>query len=642
MSKSSGVRFDDHQPRGSMQHPTQIGRWAVDKMLGRGGMGVVYLAHDPETGTCAAVKMMLAALADDESQLRFLREAESAGAVDHPRVVKLLEAGEHDDKPFIAFEFIDGGDLDRFLKQRRQLTDRAALTFIRGCAEGLQALHEAGLVHRDIKPANIFLDAERRPKLGDLGLARHTSGEDRFTMTGQAMGTPPYMSPEHIRGEGDIDIRTDIYALGATLYKLVTGTEPFKGDTPYAVTHAVLTQPAPDPRAINGMVSSALAAITLKCLAKQADQRYTTPRDLITDLDAAIANRPLLHATGGTPTMVVDDGATMPGTEMTGRATTTVPIGGGRSQGLPAWARVIGGGMAGRLVAVVVIVVVFTLFIIPSFTDHDAAQSAAHNEDWISLRGEDQHGVWAEANHAGSRFRMRFIPAGQVMLGHDPLIPGGGSSHPHRQVSGLWMAATEVTQSQYESVMGTNPSYYLDPAAPVEGVTQREAEAFCAALSNALGATVRLPTELEWEYSCRSTQSKRWPGGDTQGQVAWVASGALSEAWTSAEDLYHIEQAVALVLADDPDNPRYRPQRVGMKLANEWGLFDMLGNVSELTATSWDGASRLGVRASDEAFVVARGGSWFHHPTESTPATRMAVTEDEMASYLGFRFVIEP
>ena len=147
------------------------------------------------------------------------------------------------------------------MQAARIFTEAKALQLIAQCAEGLQAIADAGLIHRDIKPGNIFMRADGTPVIGDLGLARQVDGDDRMTMTGMAMGTPAYMSPEHVRGQADVDIRTDIYALGAMLFKLVTGEEPYTGDTLYVITNKILNDPVPDPRRLNGALSAGICAM---------------------------------------------------------------------------------------------------------------------------------------------------------------------------------------------------------------------------------------------------------------------------------------------------------------------------------------------------------------------------------------------
>ena len=178
---------------------------------------------------------------------------------------------------YMATEFVGSRDLNDECRRRGMFTEAKALQIISQCAAGLQAIAQEGLIHRDIKPGNIFLRDDGTPVIGDLGLARQVDGDDRMTVTGMAMGTPAYMSPEHVRGQADVDIRTDIYALGAMLFKMVTGEEPYTGETLYIITNKVLNDPVPDPRRLNGSLSAGICAVINTCLAKDRNNRYENP-----------------------------------------------------------------------------------------------------------------------------------------------------------------------------------------------------------------------------------------------------------------------------------------------------------------------------------------------------------------------------
>lgn len=264
---------------------TRFGSYRILGLLGEGGMGQVYQAVQGTLERLVALKVMRPELAaDPQFTERFLREARAAASICHQNVVVIFDAGSCDGRLYMAFQFVSGGDLDVALARRGTLAPAEALLLIAGCCDGLQAIHEAGLVHRDIKPHNIFLDEKGRPKLGDFGLARQAQGADRMTLTGVGMGTPAYMAPEQAQGLADIDIRADIHALGGTLFTLLTGKPPFGGLTPWMVVNAVCNEPAPDPRSLVPTLPEPVAAIVLRCLAKRRDDRYATPTALRTDL----------------------------------------------------------------------------------------------------------------------------------------------------------------------------------------------------------------------------------------------------------------------------------------------------------------------------------------------------------------------
>ena len=269
---------------------TQLGAYRLGRKLGEGGMGVVVLGTHGLLQRQAALKIIRPEIAADRNFVeRFLREARAAAAVNHQNLVAIHDAGESDGRTWLAFEFVSGGDLDAMLAHDGPFTPERALELTAACADGLQALADAGLVHRDIKPHNIFLDARGRPKLGDFGLARRSDGDDRMTMTGTGMGTPAYMSPEQANGASDLDIRADIHALGGTLYTLLTKRTPFTGATPWAVVNAVVNEPAPDPRHVRPDLPPEIAAIIAKAMAKQRDGRFAAPADFAAACRAAHA-----------------------------------------------------------------------------------------------------------------------------------------------------------------------------------------------------------------------------------------------------------------------------------------------------------------------------------------------------------------
>ena len=276
---------------------TSFGPYRILGLLGEGGMGQVYQAVQGTLERLVALKVMRPELAKDpQFAERFVREARAAASVCHQHVTVIFDAGEQDGRLYMAFQFVPGGDLDALLRRRTAMPAAEALALIAGCCEGLQAIHEAGLVHRDIKPHNIFLDEQGRPKLGDFGLARQAEGSDRMTLTGVGMGTPSYMAPEQAQGLADIDIRADLHALGGTLFTLLTGKPPFTGLTPWMVVNAVCNDPAPDPRAMLPALPEPVAAIVLRCMAKRREERYQTPLELRDDalrVRAALTGEPL-------------------------------------------------------------------------------------------------------------------------------------------------------------------------------------------------------------------------------------------------------------------------------------------------------------------------------------------------------------
>ncbi len=237
----------------------RLGPYRVLKVLGKGGMGVVFLAEDPHLRRPVALKAMRpAAAASDRAGERFLREAQSTAAVKNDRVITIYQVGEDRGVPFLAMELLEGQTLADRLAAGERPPLAEVLRIGREIAAGLDAAHERGLIHRDIKPSNVWLEAPPgRVKLLDFGLARAVRDEAHLTQEGAIVGTPAYMAPEQARGEA-VDARTDLFGFGCVLYRLCTGEVPFKGPDAIATLMAVTLDHPKPPRDLNPDVPPAL------------------------------------------------------------------------------------------------------------------------------------------------------------------------------------------------------------------------------------------------------------------------------------------------------------------------------------------------------------------------------------------------
>jgi serine/threonine-protein kinase len=268
--------------------------YEVEAELGRGGMGVVYRALQPSLRRTVAVKMLLAgALAGEEDRQRFRTEAEAAGALQHPHIVRVFEVGELDGRPYFTMDYIAGAGLDRRLADG-PLAPEDAARVVAAVAEALEYAHQRGILHRDLKPHNILLDAADRPLVTDFGLAKRLD-EPTKTRTGAVLGTPSYMAPEQASGSKALTPAVDIYGLGAVLYECLTGRPPFRAPTGLDTLLQVLEcEPAP-PRLLNAQVPRDLETICLKCLEKDPRRRYARAADLASDLRRYLAGESI-HA----------------------------------------------------------------------------------------------------------------------------------------------------------------------------------------------------------------------------------------------------------------------------------------------------------------------------------------------------------
>jgi serine/threonine protein kinase len=267
----------------------EIGKYECRMLLGKGGMGAVYLGFDPLIEREVAIKVLPKALSRDETATtRFLAEARAIGQLNHPNVVAIYDIGKHDDHFFIVTELARGGSVASLMKQGRIAFEDACRITLES-ARGLQAAHDAGIVHRDVKPDNLMLSADKQVKLVDFGLAKAIDRSQQLliTATGQILGTPMYMAPEQIE-KGEIDARTDIYSLGATFCQLLTGLPPFDVDSITKVLFAHVGGPRPDPCQVDPALPPACSKIIARAMAVEPDDRYQTMSELIADVESLL------------------------------------------------------------------------------------------------------------------------------------------------------------------------------------------------------------------------------------------------------------------------------------------------------------------------------------------------------------------
>lgn len=287
-----------------------LGRYQIERELGRGAMGAVYLGRDPKIGRQVAIKTMALSreFAGDElveARERFFREAETAGRLQHPDIVTIFDAGEERELAYIAMEYVKGDNLQAYTTPAKLLPVTTVLQVVARVADALHYAHSQGVVHRDIKPANVVVDpATDLVKVTDFGIAR--VADSARTRTGLVLGTPSFMSPEQLAGRR-VDGRSDLYSLGVMLFQLLTGRLPHRSESMATLMQQIANEPAPDVRSIRPDLPEALARVVALTLEKRPEARYGGGQQLAADLRSVVAG---MKAQGQQPGPV--DAAALP------------------------------------------------------------------------------------------------------------------------------------------------------------------------------------------------------------------------------------------------------------------------------------------------------------------------------------------
>jgi class 3 adenylate cyclase/tRNA A-37 threonylcarbamoyl transferase component Bud32/DNA-binding beta-propeller fold protein YncE len=291
---------------------SEFAGYLIEGLLGWGGMGVVYKAHDPRLKRSVALKLVAPGVSGDRRfRERFLVETELAASLEHPNVVPVYDAGEVEGRLYLVMRLVDGSDLKSLLAEEGALEPEQAMAICRQVGAALDAAHASGLVHRDVKPSNVLLDERGHAYLTDFGLSRRVADARLSTVGALPKGTPAYMAPEQVEG-GEVDARTDVYGLGCLLYECLTGRQPYEGGSDLAVLLAKLQSPPPKPSEADRRLPVELDDVVARAMEQSPDARCGSCRDLIEDAVTALAagrgsesSRPMLP--GGTVTFLFTD-----------------------------------------------------------------------------------------------------------------------------------------------------------------------------------------------------------------------------------------------------------------------------------------------------------------------------------------------
>jgi formylglycine-generating enzyme required for sulfatase activity len=631
----------------------QIGRYIVKRKLGGGGMGVVYLAHDPVIDRPLAVKVLRTSLDDEEMRQRFAREMRSTGSLVHRNIVTVFDAGEQDGLPFIAMEFVEGRTASQIVQKSEPLSLDARLSLIEDLCAGLAHAHARGIIHRDIKPANLIVGTDGVLRILDFGIARcMDASRSSFT----TVGTPGYMSPEQILAD-KTDHRSDLFGVGLVMYELLSYTRAFPGTTLPRIMHAVLHDEPKPLHEVAPDTDPALVAIVERALKKNPEERYADAAHMAMDI-RSVRLRLLEHAVTSPvplvslPTVVLDGDGPPPIPTLTeAPAAKPLPTPKPSTAALPtppptplptetvakraAWPMMAG------IAAAVLLIVGSGGYLALHRTSGPANSSAP---DTAGARGPQRDPEQRWVIVAAGEFYMGCVPG-------DTCAQDEQHRHKVRLSHSFQMLATEVTWGQYRRYAQSHnvhepppPDYPVRNDFPVVNVTWDEAVTFCKASGG------RLPTEAEWEYAARGGQDgwkRAWGNGDPMVNGR-PAANLADESYRRATGMSDTD--VSPVLADPSiwigyDDKFSHAAPVGSFLPNGYGIHDMSGNVREWVADweheTWDDYTRfheldpVGPPTGKRRGV--RGDAYWFRPKWSRLSLRAFVEPDRRENDLGFR-----
>ncbi len=655
-----GDHYDFLAPSETPGDIGQIGPYRVLGLLGKGGMGMVFRAVDPQLEREVALKVILPKFATRlQARQRFLREARAIAAIDHLHIVPIFHVGEGNGVPYLVMPMLKGHMLSTAMKQTPRLCVRELIRIGREVAEGLAAAHERNIVHRDIKPGNVWLAGEMRSvRLLDFGLARPVEQENTsepLTVPGEFVGTPAYASPEQARGE-PVDAASDLFSLGVLMYQMATGVSPFAGPTVQGVLTAVATEHPEPPVSIDPEVPQVMNDLIMRLLAKEPCERPPSAKVVAEEL-----RRMERTLTAMGPEIQPANSALESGQEG------PTMSGAGKPEVLPSTIRA--GGWRWLMALVVVLLVLGVL--------------GLRTREWD--RGKDPKDVPAvtgmprQGEQYTNSLGMAFVgiePGNFLMGSPDGQNPPGvpeetgrvGDETPHRVTltRGYYLGATLVTQRQWERVMGKEANHSEFPGKsedeksklPVDNVSWYDCVDFCNRLSSEEGRSpayrltnmrreggglvaadvellpngtgYRLPTEAEWEYAARAgTQTAFW-WGDTinTDQANYDGTQIYGKAGKKGEY-------------------RKKTTPVDQFQANRWGLRDMGGNLFQWCGDYYD---RYHEENNQDPLVlargivdcrVARGGSWIHGPERCRAALRGWFPPADRRGFYGCRIAVD-
>ncbi len=656
-----------------------LDHYVVLDLLGQGGMGQVYKARHLRLKRLCALKVILPSCISSPKVLeRFQREVEATALLQHPNIVHVYDAGEWRGVHYLAMECVEGIDLGKLLKKHRVLPVPGACEYVRQACLGLQHAHEKGLVHRDIKPSNLMVTTQGVVKVLDLGLAQinrpgisgTAQAQGGLTVTGTIMGTPDYLAPEQGMNAKLVDIRSDLYSLGCSLYHLLTGQVPFPTDN---MVEKLIAHQLHQPQPVEGLrpgLPPGLGDVVRKLMAKKPEDRYQTPAE------AANALLPFTGRGTGMSSAVLEALKPPPLPQTTAADSQTdhptIPPSGTHSaeQTVPTAQteaaepadptterlrkRKAARDREGRnrivvlAVAVGLILLLAVLLVLANLGKSKATSKREGKEAREGKTDEKPTVIMGEPLTNSIGMELLPIKAGKFLMGSPLSEVGRADDEEQHEVTltrDFFLGKYPVTQEQYTAIMSDNPSQFSAKGAdsekvdrmdtsrfPVERVAWEEAVKFCEKLTEkekGLGRAYRLPTEAEWEYACRAGTTTPFSfGKELNGKQA------------NCDGNYPY--------GTDVKGPKLnRTCVVGKYPPNAWGLYDMHGNVRQWCSDYYFSKYDLKnvkdpTGPATGPTRVLRGGAWDDFPKNCRSAYRDSFSQTPHSGYIGFRVVMVP
>ena len=663
------TKYQAEQILGGKGKSLTMGKYQILEKIGAGGMGQVYKAFHSGTERLVAIKMILKkGKIDPEVVKRFEREVKAAAKLVHSNIITVFDADQADGRIFMVMEYIKGDDLGGILRKKGQLSVSEAVDYILQAARGLKYAHDQGVIHRDIKPGNILVDLSGNVKIVDMGLAKVESKEDdesisMLTAPAAIMGTVDFMSPEQGFSSKNVDARADIYSLGATLFFLLTQKVMFPGYSAFEKLLAHRESPIPSLSNFRVDITPDLEIAFMKMVAKKVEDRYASMAEVVSTLsrlqteigENSVATEILATNCFEVPSSLelIDIQSVLTNLGKEGNNETDKHVGGKTLAYISGMLKKTYTSKVLAVTGIIVLVLLVLMLLMKPGTnvkEEVKAQIAelaklkleeeakAKQMEMVKLKQEEEAKVKqmelvkSKAGKeevadivkvaASIEKDLVLIPVGKFMMGSPESEKGRRDNETQHEVTltkPFYMGKYEVTQEQWESVMGNNLSSNKGAKLPVTDVSWNDCQDFIKKLNASTKGGYRLPTEAEWEYACRA------------GKTTAYAVGA---------SLTNID-------ANIEGGPAGSIKAVGGYNPNAFGLYDMHGNVWEWCNDDWKADYPAGSATDPKGPAtgthrVLRGGSFIDFASLARSSDRLNNSPTDRFLNGGFRLVRTP